>query len=116
MTILNSGTRWFDQSFSEQVLEAAVFDPSAEWRCIMGGAQQVARRMLDKILKDAPKTTVQFGCPVTAIGLDSEPPASNPPSGKPYITAGGKTTQYDAVFNSAPLGCMRRKDVRTILL
>jgi monoamine oxidase len=108
MTILNSGTSWFDQSFSEQVLEAAVFDPHADWRCIMGGAQQVVRRMLDKILKDAPKTKVQFGSPVTAIGLDSKP---TPQSGKPYITAGGKTIQYDAVFNSAPLGCMRRMDL-----
>ena len=116
MTISNSGTRWFDQAFSEQVLEAANFDATAEWRCIMGGAQQVVRRMLDKILKDAPKTRVQFGSPVTAIGLDSKGPKSPPQSGNPYIIAGGERTQYDAVFNSAPLGCMRRMDLRELSL
>ena len=77
----------------------------------MGGAQQVVRFMLDKILKDAPDTKVQFDSPVTAIGIDPDSSI-----GKPNITVGSKTSQYDAVFNSAPLGCMRRMDLTKLPL
>lgn len=81
----------------------------------MGGTQQVARKMLDQVMKDSPSTKMSFESLVTAIGIDST--SANPdPKGKPDITVGGQTKSYDAVFNSVPLGCMRRMDLRKLPL
>ncbi|KAL9108531.1 MAG: hypothetical protein Q9227_006746 [Pyrenula ochraceoflavens] len=111
----NSGTRWFDQAFSETVLEEAVFDPDKPWWCIMGGTQQVAQKMLAKIMEDSPHTKISYNSLVTAIGIDSGSPTPDS-KGRPDITVGGKTRSYDSVFNSVPLGCMRRMDLRKLPL
>lgn len=81
----------------------------------MGGTQQVAKMMLDKTLKDSPKTKIKFDSLVTAIGIESTSPKPLPED-KPYITVEGQTKEYDSVFNSVPLGCMRRMDLRKLPL
>jgi len=81
----------------------------------MGGTQQVAKMMLDKIMKDSPTTKINFRSLVTSIGVNLESPTSRP-IGKPYITVNEQSTSYDAVFNSVPLGCMRRMDLRKLPL
>lgn len=81
----------------------------------MGGTQQVARKMLDKVMTDSPNTKINFDSLVTSIGIGAK---SATPGLKddPYITVGGQTKSYNAVFNSVPLGCMRRMDLRKLPL
>ena len=51
------GTNWYDQAFSEVVLESLDFefpkpgDPDIEWYCILGGAQQLATKMEAEVNK-----------------------------------------------------------------
>lgn len=81
----------------------------------MGGTQQVAKRMLDKIMQDSPSTKITYDFLVTAIGIDPSSPAPDL-SDRPYITVGGQAMSYGSVFNSVPLGCMRRMDLRKLPL
>ncbi|RBQ70347.1 hypothetical protein FVER14953_08862 [Fusarium verticillioides] len=48
----NGGTDWYDQAHSETVLESLDFEfsPETKWFCVLGGAQQLAKKMEDKIV------------------------------------------------------------------
>ena len=54
---LNFGNRWYDQAFSEMVLESLDFgDENTDWRCVLGGSTEIAQRMWGSLLqKDAIK-------------------------------------------------------------
>jgi hypothetical protein len=114
----HSGTDWYDQAFSETVLESLDFGyydipneiayepldppPDTKWWCIMGGAQELAFHM-EKRLKMKP----QYQSRVTAIrvGKTSDMEID-------VTSSAGKmeTKPYNGVFNSTTLGCLRRMD------
>lgn len=102
-----SGTGWYDQALSETMLESLDFEYSEtpndnNWRCILGGAQQLAINMARSLTSNQP----QFGQRVTAI------------SAAPYdklamrIDVHHKPIDkiYNGVFNSTTLGCLGRID------
>ncbi|KAF4445855.1 L-amino acid oxidase [Fusarium austroafricanum] len=105
---LNYGNRWYDQAASEMILEALDFEPNAEWWCVEGGAQQIARKMQQKIKHNQ---AIQFGKTVTALSYDDE-------KKKIAVTVRGEKTPktYDAVFNSAPLGAMQHMQLEGLNL
>jgi monoamine oxidase len=108
---MHSGTDWYDQAFSETVLESLDFDydKSTKWWCVMGGAQQLPI-LMEKQLKTKPI----YSSPVSAlrtipklvqpkkltlameVSLRDDPPS--------------KRRVYDGVFNTTTLGCLRRMD------
>jgi hypothetical protein len=70
----SSGNRWYDQAFSEMVCETLDFDPKAPWSCVMGGAQQIALKMQEKINTEKP-SRITFDTVVKQIGyIDHQTP------------------------------------------
>ena len=105
------GTDWYDQAFSETVLESLDFNynnpgtPDLPWWCIMGGAQQLPIRM-EKQLARKPiyKTTVKAISAITDPGSDWQMEVTT------STELGTAKQQYNAVFNTTTLGCLRRID------
>ncbi len=115
------GTSWYDESLSELVLETINFSAKpCEWRCVLGGSQVIAKRMF-QTLKNP--NAIEWEKKVTKMERllriqDKKPGADNV---KIRVTIQGKKTEektrdYDAVFNSAPLGAMQRMDLRGLKL
>lgn len=107
METFNGGTDWYDQAHSETVLENLDFDYDAttKWFCILGGAQQLAKKMEGAIAK---KPT--YNTRVTAIRANGEMSVD-----VDYKTSSGETgtkKSYDAVITTTTLGCMRQMDLR----
>lgn len=76
MLIICSGNRWYDQAFSEMVCESLDFN-SDVWYCVMGGAQQIAYKMRDKINKQQPsrityKKVVKYIGYMDSLGSNGE--------------------------------------------
>ncbi|WZH49826.1 Amino-acid oxidase [Fusarium acuminatum] len=101
----NGGTDWYDQAHSETVLESLDFEFSddTKWYCVLGGAQQLAKKMEEKVVHK-PK----YHSPVVSIrAID-----------KMKVELDVKTQQdtevltYDAVLSSTTLGCLGRIDTR----
>ncbi|KAI9723444.1 MAG: hypothetical protein M1828_004174 [Chrysothrix sp. TS-e1954] len=109
----NFGNRWYDQAFSEMVLEDLDFNHDKPWSCIEGGAQEIAHKMAQSLQQ---RDVVQFGKRVSAMKLRwaSNIDNSNKPEEVVDVTIKGEessTRTYDAVFNSAPLGSMQRMEL-----
>jgi monoamine oxidase len=109
---MNGGTDWYDQAFSETVLESLDFDydKSTKWWCIMGGAQQ-----LPKLMEKRLKTKPIYSSPVSAIRttLKCEQPEKLTSAMEVSFQQGDKPSErrvYDGVFNTTTLGCLRRID------
>ncbi|KAM0546207.1 hypothetical protein ACHAPJ_010991 [Fusarium lateritium] len=101
----NGGTDWYDQAHSETVLESLDFEFSddTKWYCVLGGAQQLAKKMEHNIAHK-PK----YHSPVVSIrALD-----------KMKVELDVRTQQetevltYDAVLSTTTLGCLGRIDTR----
>ena len=98
------GTTWYDQAHSETILESLDFEyaENTEWKCILGGAQQLAIRMESKLRQ---KPT--YNSRVTAI-------RALPEERKVEVDFQNKnnthTNTYDGVFNSTTLGCLKQID------
>ncbi|KID85872.1 amine oxidase, flavin-containing family protein [Metarhizium guizhouense ARSEF 977] len=106
METFNGGTNWYDQAFSETVLESLDFEYDTQhkgWFCILGGAQQ-----LSKILESKITQKPHYGNRVTKIT------AKGPMEVEIQVdTPHGKKTkcQYKGLVNTTTLGCMRQMDV-----
>lgn len=102
-----SGSNWYDQAHSETVLESLDFDfdKDTKWYCILGGAQQLAKKMEAKIPRESGPV---YNSRVTAIRatdkMKVEVDVATP--------SGLETKKYAAVFNTTSLGCLRRMDIR----
>lgn len=82
------------------------FDDDTKWYCILGGAQQLAKKMEAKLVQ---KNKISYNSPVTAIratGFMEVEVDVSPKSGQP------KTNTYHGVVNTTTLGCLRRMDLR----
>ncbi|KAL8691863.1 MAG: hypothetical protein Q9218_003007 [Villophora microphyllina] len=110
-----SGTSWYDEALTEMVLEQLTFSWDGDWFCVMGGSQEIAKRMFKK-LETKQTDRVQFGKKVTEIYRLLLKDGTT--SGKLAVQVAGesKSREYDAVFNSAPLGNMQRMDLRGLNL
>ncbi|CAH0020146.1 unnamed protein product [Clonostachys rhizophaga] len=109
METQNTSTNLFDQAFSESVMDSFDFDNpqgNVEWACIEGGTHLLT----DTMEKDL-GTKVQYRKRVEAIYLDEKAIVDGNMSvkcaGEAYPRRG-----YSTVFNTAPLGCVGRMDLR----
>ncbi|KAL8846236.1 MAG: hypothetical protein Q9221_008668 [Calogaya cf. arnoldii] len=93
------GTSWYDEALTEMVLEHLNFAEKHDWYCVIGGSQEIAKRMFVK-LEGKYKGRVQFDHPQLAVQVAGE----------------SKPREYNAVFNSAPLGNMQRMNLRGLNL
>ncbi|KAF2148170.1 hypothetical protein K461DRAFT_330109 [Myriangium duriaei CBS 260.36] len=111
----NGGTDWYNQAHSETVMEYLDFHyddnkrknkegstPPIEWYCIEGGAQQIAKRMEQKVRH---REAIKYNSRVT--GID----ATKNNAVKIKIDEKWQKESYIGVFNSTPLGCMQRMDL-----
>ena len=114
-----SGTSWYDEALSEMVLEQVNFAWEKDWYCVMGGSQEIAKRMAAKVENEGAKR-IHFGKKVTKIErvfTPSEKKDDGHGSELAVEVAGEQQARrYDAVFNSAPLGNMQRMDLRSLNL
>jgi monoamine oxidase len=99
-----SGTSWYDQAHSETVLEGLDFDwdDQTKWYCILGGSQQLAKRMEnDLVIKPT------YGVTATAIRVLNYNQVE-----VEFTSAQGlpEKRSYAGVFNSTTLGCLKRMD------
>ncbi|KAF8861208.1 hypothetical protein BDZ45DRAFT_587255 [Acephala macrosclerotiorum] len=104
METFNGGTNWYDQAHSETVLESLDFGFSddTKWYCILGGAQQLAKKMEAKLSqKPVYNSTVTA---IRATGTMQVDVDVVTPSVK-------ETKKYNGVFNTTTLGCLRRMDL-----
>ncbi|KAK6838047.1 hypothetical protein PG987_006328 [Apiospora arundinis] len=101
---MNLGTRRSGQALSEIVLENFMFDNTARWWCVEGGAQQIAYRMWERLEQSQ---NVNFQRKVIAMSFINEA------RDEIDVTVDGQkqSQRYDAVFNSAPLGSIQRMDL-----
>ena len=115
------GTSWYDEALSELVLETINFDATPDkWWCVLGGSQVIAKRMF-QTLKN--QNAIEWETKVTKMERlyktqDKRAGADNV-SIRVYTQGKqGKTESkdFDAVFNSAPLGAMQRMDLRGLNL
>ncbi|KAK1831502.1 amine oxidase [Podospora conica] len=104
----NGGTDWYDQAFSETVLESMDFEyddnKDTDWFCILGGAQQLAKKMETKIVSK-PK----YNHRVTSIAATGKMQVK-----VSALTPGEKdpvTFEYNGLLNTTTLGCLRRMDL-----
>ncbi|KAF4338109.1 amino-acid oxidase [Fusarium beomiforme] len=101
----NGGTDWYDQAHSETVLESLDFEFSddTKWYCVLGGAQQLAKKMEEK-LKHKPK----YESPAAVIRATGEMQVDL------EIIKGNYESdyQYNAVISTTTLGCLGRMDTR----
>ncbi|KAM7187564.1 hypothetical protein V8F20_010931 [Naviculisporaceae sp. PSN 640] len=114
---MNGGTDWYDQALSETVLESLDFDYADpgksdpySWWCVMGGAQQLPIRM-EKTLARKPiyNTTVKAISAIPLLGSEWQMEVTTAPTDKESGTTTSKQ-QYNGVFNTTTLGCLRRID------
>ncbi|KAK6211335.1 putative amine oxidase [Colletotrichum tabaci] len=119
----NGGTNWYDQAFSEIVLESLDFDfpkpgdPDIEWYCILGGAQQLATKMEAKVnaLSGNP-SKVEYSSQVTAlVQVDAMKVNVDINGGESKSAYGGETRSYSCVFNTTALGCLEHMDTTAVL-
>ena len=61
-----SGTSWYDEALSEMVLEEVNFAWKKDWYCVMGGSQEIAKRIAAKVENEGAKR-IHFGKKVTKI-------------------------------------------------
>ncbi|CAI7569856.1 unnamed protein product [Penicillium discolor] len=104
MEAFNGGSGWYDQAFSEAVLESLDFQYSRDtkWWCILGGAEQLALKMASRLKKK----TLFKGSRVTKI----EAPVPGKMKLSVLSNDGTKPHDYDTVFSTVPLGCLRHMD------
>ncbi len=120
------GTSWYDEALSELILETMNFSAEADkWWCVLGGSQVIAKRMF-QTLKN--QNAVEWEKRVTKMERLLTTQDEKPEHKKPgvdnvsiRVTIQGKENEeqsrdYDAVFNSAPLGAMQRMDLRGLNL
>ncbi|KID96329.1 flavin containing amine oxidoreductase, partial [Metarhizium majus ARSEF 297] len=102
------GDGWYNQGFTDHILEAIIFTPGPKWWCIEGGSQELAHNMRKKL--EHPER-VSFSQRVVEMAYTSD-------KQKIRVGVNGETAprQYDAVFNSAPLGAMQRMDLEGLNL
>ena len=114
-----SGNEWYDEALSEMLLEDLNFGFTSTWYCVMGGAQEIAKRQYAAVEK-VDKGRVEFGKKVVKLEyLLREAKKGETYFGRKVATtiAGEqKPRVYDAVFNSVPLGSMQRMDLRGLNL
>ncbi|KAI1940051.1 hypothetical protein LOZ66_002486 [Ophidiomyces ophidiicola] len=101
METFNGGTNWYDQAHSETVLESLdfAFDNATKWYCILGGAQELAKRMEAKLVHKP-----AYERRVTAIKATNLLQMEITVKGEP------KPLRYAGIFCSVPLGCLRQID------
>ncbi|KAI1971128.1 hypothetical protein LOZ55_006296 [Ophidiomyces ophidiicola] len=101
METFNGGTNWYDQAHSETVLESLdfAFDNATKWYCILGGAQELAKRMEAKLVHKP-----AYERRVTAIKAINSLQMEVTVKGEP------KPLRYAGLFGSVPLGCLRQID------
>ena len=116
------GTNWYDQAFSEIVLESLDFDfpkpgdPEVKWYCILGGAQQLATKMEAKVnaLSGNPNK-VEYSSQVTALAqVDAMKVNVDISGGTSNSASGGETRSYSCVFNATALGCLEHMDTTAV--
>ncbi|KAK7951049.1 uncharacterized protein PG986_006777 [Apiospora aurea] len=107
---MNFGNRWYDQAFSEAVLESLDFDATARWWCVEGGSKQIADCMRDRLRH---KEAIEYNKRVLAMTyVDKDHQQID-------VTVQGeedKPRRFDAVFNSAPLGTMQQMGLEGLKL
>ena len=92
------------------VLEDLDFNHKKPWWCIEGGSQEAARRMRS-IIENNNKKRIHFHKQVTAMSLVKDKDKDIYDAVDVTVKEEDKPRQYDAVFNSAPLGAMQRMDL-----
>lgn len=103
------------------VLDELNFSGNHDWYCVMGGSQEIAKRMFVK-LEEKHKDRVQFGKKVTKIDRLYDPCRSGQdheqdlPQLAVQVAGESQPRVYNAVFNSAPLGNMQRMNLRGLNL
>ena len=125
------GTSWYDEALSELILETINFSAKAkDWWCVLGGSQVIAKMMFQKLKY---RNAVEWEKRVTKMERlfttqekkpeDKKPEEKKrvPDNVKIRVTILGKESEeeqrdYEAVFNSAPLGAMQRMDLRGLNL
>ena len=115
------GTGWYDEALSELVLEEINFSAKPDqWWCVLGGSQVIAKRMFHKLTK---KNAIEWEKRVTKMERLYTPQDKKTEGDYNTIRVNiqGKDSQeeqreYEAVFNSAPLGAMQRMDLRGLNL
>ena len=110
------GTSWYDAALSEMVLEEVNFSaPLNDWWCVEGGSQEIAKRMAVKIKK---KEAFQFNKRIVKMDrvTDKHKQGADGVTIRLEVEGEKSAREYDAVFNSAPLGAMQRMDLRGLNL
>ncbi|KAK4696357.1 hypothetical protein P7C71_g1551, partial [Lecanoromycetidae sp. Uapishka_2] len=115
------GTSWYDEALTELVLEDINFSAKEkQWWCVLGGSQVIAKRMFQKLKN---QNAIEWKKRVTK--MERLVTTQEKKDGKDNITirvtiqskeGKEKPRDYDAVFNSAPLGAMQRMDLRGLNL
>lgn len=125
LTRTYSGTGWYDQSLTEAALETIDFEVPAEdvadtnkhWWCVDGGAQSIAKTMLQKIKH---QYAITYSTQVVGMNANIERDSKGN-----VIFKGGmeldlkdpvnrdplESKEYFVVFNSATLGATNRMDL-----
>ena len=109
------GTSWYDAALSELVLEEINFSaPPNRWWCVEGGSQEIAKRMAGKIKN---QKAFQFATRVVKMKrlshvTDKQKEGADTFTIRLEVEGEKSPRDYDAVFNSAPLGAMQRMDLR----
>ncbi|KAK3322949.1 hypothetical protein B0H66DRAFT_217430 [Apodospora peruviana] len=126
---IESGNRWYDQGVSEMILESIDFDHDKPWKCVEGGAQQIAKHMLANLNPESflnPDRPVLFKKSVKAISYVQVP--EEKPHGHDGTKCGSRyrvqvnvrgedaPRTYHTVFNSAPLGAMQHMQLEGLNL
>ena len=113
------GTSWYDEALSEMVLEDVNFNaPLDQWWCVEGGSQEIAKRMADKLKN---QKALQFAKRVVKMerlcyDIDKHNQGVDSVTIRLEVKGEESPREYDAVFNSAPLGAMQRMDLRGLNL
>ena len=125
------GTSWYDEALSELIFETINFSAKREdWWCVLGGSQVIAKKMFQTLKKrnavEWEKRVTKMERPFTTQEKkheDKKPDEKKavPDNVKIRVTIQGKESEeehreYEAVFNSAPLGAMQRMDLRGLNL
>ena len=102
------GTNWYDQAHSENVLESLDFNyednRKTNWWAILGGAQQLAIKM-ENSLANKPAYLTR----VTAIRVGD---SADMEIDIKKSTGESETKEYNGVFNTTTLGCLKRIDIK----
>ncbi|KAK8050285.1 hypothetical protein PG994_012015 [Apiospora phragmitis] len=92
---MDSGNRWYDQAFSETVLEALEFNATAKWWCVEEQKQAIGYNKRVIVMSYVDEGYEQID--VTVMGEV-------------------KPRRFDAVFNSATLGAMQKMGLEGLKL